>query len=121
MTLTDETVGGESSVGDTKAPWATVKRIIREKGYLFLPISKREAFILPRRGFASDTQFDAAWQFATARVSRTRQAHSLSSPANSPLAIPSESRAAAQPDNVDVGGIVMRPTANASNRSLTKS
>jgi hypothetical protein len=72
MTLTDEGVGGESNVTDTKAPWTTVKRIIREKDYLFLPISKREAFILPRRGFASNTQFDAAHRFATERVSAPR-------------------------------------------------
>lgn len=72
MTLTDEAVSGESSVANTKTPWTTVTRIIREKDFLFLPISKREAFILPRRGFASDMEFDAAYRFATERVSPAR-------------------------------------------------
>lgn len=74
MALTNEIVEGNSTVADTRAPWATVKRIVRERDYLFLPISNREAFILPRRGFASDTEFDAACRYAAERISASRRA-----------------------------------------------
>jgi hypothetical protein len=64
MTLTDTTVEGISDVAETNVPWVTVKRVIRERDHLFLPISKREAFILPRRGFQSDADFDEASRYA---------------------------------------------------------
>ena len=72
MTLAHAVVEGASAIGDTSIPWTTIKRTIRDKEHLFLPISKREALILPRRGFASDAEFDAACDYAAARVEATR-------------------------------------------------
>ncbi len=75
MTLTDTAIEGNSSVADTKAPWLTVKRVIRERDHLFLPISKREAFILPRRGFqsnADEVSRYAAAQFLGSRMAEPR-------------------------------------------------
>ncbi|MDP9734968.1 UNVERIFIED_ORG: hypothetical protein QE446_005111 [Rhizobium sp. SORGH_AS260] len=57
ISLSDEAVRVRSSVADSIVPWATVKRIIREEHYLMLPISKREAFILPRRSFKTQNSF----------------------------------------------------------------
>jgi hypothetical protein len=68
MTLTDAAIEGNSSVAEAKVPWVTVKRVIRERDHLFLPISKREAFILPRRGFRSDADFDEASRYAAAQT-----------------------------------------------------
>ncbi|QAS82199.1 YcxB family protein (plasmid) [Rhizobium acidisoli] len=50
-------------------PGASVKRIIREKDYLMLPISKREAFILPRRSFENQKRFEDAFRYASAQIS----------------------------------------------------
>jgi hypothetical protein len=68
-TLSDDAIRVTSSVADSTVPWTTVKRIIRERNYLMLPISKREAFILPRRGFAAQQEFDDACRYAAARHS----------------------------------------------------
>lgn len=70
MGLTEQGVEGDSSIADMKAPWTTVKRVIRTNEYLFLPISRRESFILPRRAFESDGQFEAAYRFAEAHVTK---------------------------------------------------
>lgn len=69
MGLTDEAIETSSSVADSTLPWTAVKRVIREIDYLFLPISKRESLILPRRSFASDAEFDEACQYVVERVS----------------------------------------------------
>ncbi|CDZ34662.1 Hypothetical protein NGAL_HAMBI1145_24470 [Neorhizobium galegae bv. officinalis] len=74
MTLTDTAIEGNSSVGDTKTPWLTVKRVIRERDHLLLPISKREAFILPRRGFQSNADFDEASRYAAGQFLASRMA-----------------------------------------------
>ncbi|MEY9380458.1 hypothetical protein ABIA10_006391 [Rhizobium leguminosarum] len=69
MTLSDDAVRVTSSVADSTVPWTTVKRVIREKSYLMLPISKREAFILPRRGFETEESFNDAWRYASKQIS----------------------------------------------------
>lgn len=69
VSLSDDTIQVRSNVADSTIPWATVKRIIREKDYLMLPISKREAFILPRRGFATQKRFEDAFRYASEKIS----------------------------------------------------
>ncbi|MBB3461364.1 YcxB family protein [Rhizobium sp. BK377] len=73
MTMSEAVVEASSTVADTKAPWSTVKRVLRERDYLFLAISKREAFILPRRSFGPEARFDAACRYAEARVGKEVQ------------------------------------------------
>lgn len=70
MALTEEGIEGTSTIADTKVPWSTVKRVVRAPTYLFLPISKREAFVFPRRAFESEAQFEAAYRFAEAHVTK---------------------------------------------------
>jgi hypothetical protein len=65
LALSDDAVGVKSSVADSTVPWTTVKRVIRENSYLMLPISKREAFILPRRSFDSDKCFNDPWRYVS--------------------------------------------------------
>jgi hypothetical protein len=69
ITLNDDAIRVSSSVADSTVPWATVKRIICERDYLMLAISKREAFIMPRRGFESPERFDDACRYATGLLS----------------------------------------------------
>ncbi|MGJ7043098.1 hypothetical protein J2Y63_006382, partial [Shinella sp. BE166] len=68
ISLSDEAVRVRSSVADSIVPWATVKRIIREEHYLMLPISKREAFILPRRSFKTQNSFEDAFRYAREKI-----------------------------------------------------
>jgi hypothetical protein len=67
--LSDDAIRVRSSVADSTVPWASVKRIIREKDYLMLPISKREAFILPKRGFENEKRFEDAFRYASDKLS----------------------------------------------------
>ncbi len=68
-TLAEDGVRVTSSVANSTVPWVTVKRVVCERDYLLLPISKREAFILPRRGFASQEHFNDACRYAGSRLS----------------------------------------------------
>lgn len=74
INLDDDAVRVMSSVACSTVPWATVKRVIREREYLMLPISKREAFILPRRSFENQERFDEACRYANGRCLRSRLA-----------------------------------------------
>ena len=68
LTMNDKGVDVTSSLGDSTLPWTSIKRVIVERDYMFLPISKRESFIMPRRAFSSDNEFNAACQFAREKV-----------------------------------------------------
>lgn len=69
ISFNDDAIHVKSNVADSTVPWASVKRIIREKDYLMLPISKREAFILPRRSFENQKRFEDAFRYASAQIS----------------------------------------------------
>jgi hypothetical protein len=69
VALNDDAIRVSSSVADSTVPWTTVKRTICERDYLMLAISKREAFVLPRRSFESQERFDDACRYATGRLS----------------------------------------------------
>jgi hypothetical protein len=69
ITLSDDAIRVRSTVADSTVPWASVKRVIRAKHYLVLPISKREAFILPRRSFENQSVFDDAFRYASEQIS----------------------------------------------------
>ena len=69
ISMNDDAIRVRSDVADSTVPWATVKRIIREKDYLMLPISKREAFILPRRSFENQKHFEDAFHYANEKIS----------------------------------------------------
>jgi len=66
--MNDDAIRVRSDVADSTVPWATVKRIIREKDYLMLPISKREAFILPRRSFENQKHFEDAFLYTNEKI-----------------------------------------------------
>jgi hypothetical protein len=68
ISLDDDAIRVRSHVADSTVPWATVKRIIGEKDYLMLPISKREAFILPRRSFENQMHFEDAFHYANEKI-----------------------------------------------------
>ncbi|WP_276121875.1 YcxB family protein [Pararhizobium qamdonense] len=68
ISLSDDAIRVKSNVADSTVPWATVKRVIREENYLLLPISKREAFILPRRGFETQDSFEDAFRYVTEKI-----------------------------------------------------
>lgn len=55
-----------------QVPGATVMRVVREKSYLMLPISKREAFILPRRSFENEEYFNEPCWYASKQLSARR-------------------------------------------------
>ncbi|WP_445541615.1 YcxB family protein [Agrobacterium sp. DKPNP3] len=69
LTMSEGGVESQSEVAKVKFPWRAVKRIIHEGNYLIMAISRREAIIFPRRGFNTDSEFEAAYQFAADRLS----------------------------------------------------
>jgi hypothetical protein len=73
IALSFQPSGIEASMADTRSDvgWAVVKRIIETRTYLFLAVSKREAFVVPRRVFASDDAYQAARNFIASQVGPT--------------------------------------------------
>ncbi|MDO1585415.1 YcxB family protein [Rhizobium oryzicola] len=68
LTMSEEGIESQSEVAKVNFPWRAVKRIVHEGNYLIMAISKREAIIFPRRGFNTDSEFEAAYQFAADRL-----------------------------------------------------
>ena len=74
MTVTPTVFRAESSRGMTETNWPAVPRIEVEDGRLFVFIAKRVAFIVPRRAFESDMDFDG---FVAAAKACWKKRHSL--------------------------------------------
>lgn len=67
VSLTEAGIESTSVVADTRIPWSTVKRVVRDRDHLVLAISRYEAVVLPRRAFANETDFDEAYTFTSRR------------------------------------------------------
>ncbi|MDQ8033932.1 MAG: YcxB family protein [Bordetella sp.] len=74
ITLADDAVTSRASIGSSVIPWHTIRRVLCTRESLILALSKREAVILPRRGFVSDAAFAAAHDYALARLAASRGA-----------------------------------------------
>jgi hypothetical protein len=71
--LTQEGLSFRSRQMEGVAFWQSIKSVKNVGGRLYLFIDRRVAFIIPRRAFASDQEFEA---FAAAAEARWRQAKS---------------------------------------------
>ena len=74
FTIEDEFWRAESDRGITKSRWSAVPRIERDQQRLFVFNGPRTAFIVPRRVFASDAEFEA---FVAAVEERWKRVHRL--------------------------------------------
>jgi hypothetical protein len=61
VTFADDGIRSQHSGMEGKIPWSTVTRVLETKDYLFLPISRAEMIVVPRRALPSD---DAAAELA---------------------------------------------------------
>lgn len=59
MTAAEDCFRAESSRGKTEVRWPAVPRIHVEQPRLFVYSTRRQAFVIPRRAFESDADFDA--------------------------------------------------------------
>ncbi|WP_416408390.1 YcxB family protein [Agrobacterium rosae] len=57
VTLSDHGVRARSADINSEISWKGIVKAIETQTHLFLALSKREALILPRRGFASDADY----------------------------------------------------------------
>lgn len=60
VTLSDNGIHARSADIDSNVSWRGITKAIETKTHMFLALSKREALILPRRGFASSADYDEA-------------------------------------------------------------
>ena len=74
MTAAGDCFRAESSRGKTEVRWSAVPRIEVEDDRLFVFSTRRTAFIVPRRAFASEAEFH---DFARAAEERWHQRHRL--------------------------------------------
>ena len=58
MTVADDCFRAESTRGMTEVRWPAIPRIHAEEPRLFVYSTRRQAFIIPRRAFESDADFD---------------------------------------------------------------
>ena len=59
LTVADDCFRAESTRGKTEVRWSAIPRIQVEEPRLFVYSTRRQAFIIPRRAFASGADFDA--------------------------------------------------------------
>ena len=59
LTVADDCFRAESTRGKTEGRWSAIPRIHVEEPRLFVYSTRRQAFIVPRRAFASGADFDA--------------------------------------------------------------
>lgn len=59
LTVADDCFRAESTRGKTEVRWSAIPRIRVEEPRLFVYSTRRQAFIIPRRAFASSADFDA--------------------------------------------------------------
>jgi hypothetical protein len=57
---------------EARMDWSVVRAMIVTDRHLFLPVSGREAIVVPRRAFADDAQFAALLQLVRTKVPTTR-------------------------------------------------
>ena len=74
FTIEDEYWSAESERGISKIRWSAVPRLERWPGAFFVFNGPRTAFILPRRVFASEAEFEA---FVAAAEERWKRVHRL--------------------------------------------
>ena len=74
MTVADDCFRAESSRGKTEIRWSAVPKIRQTEGRLFVYLTRRQAFIVPRRAFEADEDFNA---FAQAAKHHWEQHHRL--------------------------------------------
>jgi hypothetical protein len=74
FTIEDDFWRAESERGISKLRWSAVPRLEREPGMFFVFNGPRTAFIVPRRVFASDAEFEA---FVAAVEERWKRVHRL--------------------------------------------
>ena len=74
MTVADDCFRAESSRGKTEIRWSAVPKIRETEGRLFVYLTRRQAFIVPRRAFEADDDFSA---FAQAAKHHWKQHHLL--------------------------------------------
>lgn len=70
MTLTfdDQAIGVDRPTLSSRIAWSNIKQIIETRDHAILAISRREGIPVPRRAFASDTDYAALVRFAQARI-----------------------------------------------------
>ena len=59
LTVAEDCFRAESTRGKTEVRWSAIPRIRVEEPRLFVYSTRRQAFIIPRRAFASSADFDA--------------------------------------------------------------
>jgi hypothetical protein len=63
-----------TSVGESSSTWSGVERIARNNDYIFIYSSALGAYIVPRRAFASQTEFDKLHDLAESYRSASEHA-----------------------------------------------
>lgn len=74
LAVADDCFRAASSRGKTEVRWSAIPRIRVEEPRLFVYSTRRQAFIVPRRAFGSDAEFDA---FVEAAQERWKRGHRL--------------------------------------------
>jgi len=64
ITLDEDGIRETKSSGETMRKWPSVEKIVVASEYLFIYTSGIEAFVVPRRAFALDAEFNAFAEYA---------------------------------------------------------
>ena len=71
LTIADTGISSESQYGKTEVKWTIVQKLARNRRYIFAYTAQHAAYIIPRRAFSDEAQFDAFFTFCEQRIGRS--------------------------------------------------
>lgn len=71
LTIADTGIASESQYDKSEVKWTIVQKLARNRRYIFAYTSQHAAYIIPRRAFSDEAQFDAFHAFCEQRIGRS--------------------------------------------------
>jgi hypothetical protein len=74
ITLREDAFVTESEYGRSETRWTIVQKLARTRRYILMYVAQASAVVIPRRAFASSTQWDAFYDYCMHRTSGANKA-----------------------------------------------
>jgi hypothetical protein len=71
VTLDDVSFTEETIYNKSDCKWASVQKLARTKKYIFIYLAQHLAFVIPRRAFRDQGEWDSFYEFCKLRVGKT--------------------------------------------------
>jgi YcxB-like protein len=63
VTLTEDFIAQESVFTTSESKWSVVQKLARIRRYIFIYVSQHASYVIPRRAFRDDAEWDSFYEF----------------------------------------------------------